>query len=151
LHLGRQLRLTVELAIAEGVRIDGDRIILSMHRPGRRDERAALLRRWRLVEAKRLYHARMTRLFRPFASYGLQMPRLLVRDLSHRWGSLTPNGSLVLSRNLIQAPLPCIDYVILHEFCHMVHSDHGDEFHRLIGDLMPDYSNRKLRLERVLL
>ena len=151
LHLGRQYRLSVELALAQNVRIEGDRIILAMHRPERREDRAELLRVWRYDQAKTLYAKRLTILFEPFVSYGAPHPRLIIRDLTHRWGSLTDRGNMVLSRDLIQAPRACIDYVITHELCHLVHADHGDGFRRLLSEVMPDHARRKDRLERILL
>lgn len=151
LHLGRQYRLAAELALAEGVRIEGDRIVLAMHHPKRRDERAALLRQWRLEQAKLVYRKRLAALFEPFVSYCTAPPRLIIRDLTHRWGSLTDRGNMVLSRDLIQAPRACIDYVITHELCHLVHPDHGEGFRRLLGQVMPDHANRKERLERAML
>jgi hypothetical protein len=151
LHLGRQYRLSVELGLAQGVRIEGDRIVLSMHRPNRRQERADLLRAWRYSQAKTLYPKRLARLFEPFVSYGTPLPRLIIRDLTQRWGSLTDRGNMVLSRDLIQAPRACIDYVITHELCHIVHADHGDEFRRLLSEVMPDHVQRKERLEQVML
>lgn len=151
LHLGRPYRLSVELALAQGVRIEGERIVLSMHRPNRREERAELLRAWRYDQAKVLYPKRLGVLFERFLSYGSPKPRLIIRDLTHRWGSLTDRGNMVLSRDLIQGPRACIDYVITHELCHLVHPDHGDGFRRLIAEIMPDHARRKERLEQVML
>lgn len=151
LHLGRQYRLSVELALAQGVRIEGDRIILSMHRPDRREERAELLRAWRLAQAKTLYPKRLAILYGPFANYSPAPPRLIIRDLTHRWGSLTDRGNMVLSRHLVQAPRACIDYVITHELCHIVHPDHGEGFRQLLNEVMPDHAQRKERLEQSLL
>jgi hypothetical protein len=122
-----------------------------MHRPNRFDERAALLRSWRLAQARHVYKDRLTALFEAFASYSSVPPRVIVRDLSHRWGSLTDRGNMVLSRDLIQAPRACIDYVITHELCHLVHSDHGDGFRQLLAQIMPDHAQRKERLEQVML
>lgn len=151
LHLGRQYRLSVELSVAQGVRIEGDRIVLSMHRPNRREERAELLRAWRYEQAKAIYPKRLLVLFEPFASYGAPPPRLIIRDLTHRWGSLTDRGNMVLSRDLIQAPRACVDYVITHELCHLVHADHGDGFRSLLNEVMPDHVRRKDRLEQIML
>jgi predicted metal-dependent hydrolase len=151
LHLGRQYRLSIELGLAQGVRLAGDRIILSMHRPKRLEERAELLRAWRYNEAKALYPKRLAMLFEPFTSYGAPLPRLIIRDLTHRWGRLTDRGNMVLSRDLIQAPRACIDYVITHELCHIVHADHGDGFRRLLNEVMPDHARRKERLEQIML
>jgi predicted metal-dependent hydrolase len=49
---------------------------------------------------------------------------------------------------LVQAPSVCIDYVVAHEICHLKHPNHGPEFLRLLGRLMPDWQNVKLRLEQ---
>jgi len=151
LHLGRQYRLAVELALAQDVRIEGDRLILAMHRPGRIEERAELLRAWRLKQAKQLFPKRLAAMFAPLASYEVSMPKIVIRDLTHRWGSLTDRGNMVLSRDLIRAPRPCIDYVITHELCHLVHPDHGEGFRRLLSQVMPEHARRKERLEQTLL
>lgn len=151
LHLGRQYRLAVQLGLAQDVRLEGDRLVLVMHRPGRREERADLLRSWRLREARRHYASRLDALLPSLSTYPLSRPRVVIRDLSHRWGSLTARGNMILSRDLIQAPQACIDYVIMHELCHLVHDDHSDAFFRLLGEVMPDYAARKVRLEKFML
>jgi predicted metal-dependent hydrolase len=151
LHLGRQYRLSVQRGLRQDVRIEGDRLVLFMHRPEHRDERAELLRGWRLKEARSLYPRRLAGLLPPFVTYGVSHPKVVIRDLTHRWGSLTKAGNMLLSRDLIRAPQPCIDYVIVHELCHFVHEDHGDGFWQLLNEVMPDHALRKARLEQVLL
>lgn len=44
---------------------------------------------------------------------------------------------------LIQAPIRYIDYVIVHELCHLVVDNHGSEFHVLLSRLMPDWEERR--------
>lgn len=151
LHLGRQYRLTVESGLRQSIRIDGDRLVLTMHRPQRRDERAELLRGWRLAEAKQLFPRRLACLLPSFATFGIGHPTVIIRDLTHRWGSLTKSGNLILSRDLIQAPQPCIDYVIAHELCHFVHGDHSSDFWNLLAGVMPGHAQRKARLEQTML
>jgi predicted metal-dependent hydrolase len=43
---------------------------------------------------------------------------LYIQEMENRWGSCTPNGKIILNTTLIQAPKPCIEYVIVHEMCH---------------------------------
>lgn len=74
-------------------------------------------------------------------------PRLQVRRMQRRWGSLSPNGRLTLNIDLIRAPRECIDYVILHELSHLLYTDHGPEFYRLLEKMMPGWEKRKHRLE----
>lgn len=62
-------------------------------------------------------------------------------------------GCYIMSLNsrLVQAPRSCIEYVIVHELCHLVHKNHSSEFFALLGRVMPDWQSRKQRLEEALL
>ena len=71
--------------------------------------------------------------------------------MQSRWGSLSQAGTMTLNANLVRAPRACIEYVIAHELCHLMHRDHGTAFYRLLGRVMPDWESRKQRLETVLL
>lgn len=151
LYLGRQYRLAVQIALREQVAIFGGHLTLMMHRPTELDGRRALLDRWYLVRAREVYRKRLDALLPHFLALGHTRPRLIIRDLRQRWGSLTGAGNMVLSRDLIRAPRACIDYVILHELCHLEEPDHGPGFWALMDNLMPDHRRRKLKLERSLL
>jgi len=70
--------------------------------------------------------------------------------MKKRWGSMSPAGHLLLNRRLIQAPVHTIDYVITHELCHVVQPDHGPAFYALLDQVMPDWAQRKQRLERAM-
>jgi predicted metal-dependent hydrolase len=89
--------------------------------------------------------------FSSFASQGFQRPKIAVREMKNRWGSLSPRGQMTLTARLVQAPRLCIEYVIVHELCHLAHRDHSQEFFALLGRLMPDWPARKERLEISLL
>lgn len=82
------------------------------------------------------------------APYGVKMPQLRLRDMKSRWGSCAwKKGAVTLNTRLFYAPRECLDYVVLHELCHFVHPDHGPGFHALMAALMPDYKQRKRRLD----
>jgi predicted metal-dependent hydrolase len=69
--------------------------------------------------------------------------------MEKRWGSLSASGrSLILNRRLVEADVDTIDFVIVHELCHLRHHDHGEAFHALLSTRMPDWRDRKARLER---
>ena len=151
LYLGRQYRLSAELGLVQSVRASGDRITLTMHRPNRFEERKALLAGWYLTQARNVLGQRLHAVFDPFQKLGHTPPQLIVRDLTHRWGSLTSRGNLVLSRHLVRAPRQCIDYVLVHELCHLEYTNHGAAFWSLLDRMMPDHTKRKTQLERILL
>lgn len=59
--------------------------------------------------------------------------------MENRWGSCTPKGKIILNTELIKAPRPCIEYVITHEMCHLLHPDHTAAFFTLLETEMPDW------------
>ena len=68
--------------------------------------------------------------------------------MSKRWGSCTPKGKIILNPELIKTPKKCIEYVIIHELCHLKHANHGSSFYKLQSVFMPDWENWKEKLER---
>lgn len=85
------------------------------------------------------------------ASLGIGRPKLMVCAMTKRWGSHTASGRVILNSALIAAPRDCIDYVIVHELCHVVEPNHSPRFWSLLRRYMPDWERRKERLERCLL
>ena len=71
---------------------------------------------------------------------------LKVRRMRRQWGNCRTNGRITLSLQLIRYPVELIDYVVVHELCHMRHMNHGEEFHALMTEMMPDWRERKIRL-----
>ena len=86
-----------------------------------------------------------------FRKNDLKKPNLKLRKMNKRWGSLSTKGRLTLNANLIRAPKECIEYVVAHELCHLVHFNHGKEFHKLLERTMPDWMKRKRKLEMALI
>jgi predicted metal-dependent hydrolase len=59
------------------------------------------------------------------------------------------NEKIILNVELLKAPKDCIDYVILHELCHLKEHHHGPRFWRLLDRLMPDWRNRRTLLNQM--
>ena len=66
--------------------------------------------------------------------------------MKSRWGSCTVAGKITLNLKLVQVPKPTIDYVIVHELCHLVEHSHGADFYRLLSRIMPDWERRREEL-----
>lgn len=60
-------------------------------------------------------------------------------DTRSRWGSCSSTGTISLSWRLLLAPEACLDYVVWHEACHLVHAHHGPTFWALLGRHVPDW------------
>jgi predicted metal-dependent hydrolase len=152
-YLGRQYRLRVTGTTNGSASITLTRnelIICQSERPTVQRTKK-LLEQWYLERSKTLFAVVLQKNFRPFQKLGLSQPRLLVRPMRTRWGSLSRNGQMTLNVRLVQAPKLCIEYVVVHELCHLIHSDHSPAFWRLLNRVMPDWEERKRRLEGALL
>jgi predicted metal-dependent hydrolase len=147
LFLGRQYRLQVEKAGEAHVRCDGARMIVTARDPDDQAHCRRLIEAFYALNARSVFAERLSMQLIPFARKGLQRPHLIIRELSKRWGSLTPNGRIVLNVDLIRAAPDLIDYVISHELAHGLHPDHGADWQTLMTTVMPDWEARKHRLE----
>ena len=72
---------------------------------------------------------------------------LILADQKKRWGSCDIDGNIRVNWRIIMAPLLLIDYVVVHELCHLTHRDHTPEFWQLLEDHLPDYCKRRKQLK----
>ena len=70
-----------------------------------------------------------------------------IKKLKNRWGSVTKNKKIVLNVNLIKTPENIIDYIIIHELCHLKIEGHSHNFWNLLHKFVPDYNERIKWLE----
>lgn len=66
-----------------------------------------------------------------------------IKDLGYRWASCMANGDLHFHWKCLMAPLTVIDYIVVHELCHMRHRDHSVTFWNEVDKVLPNYSERK--------
>ena len=78
------------------------------------------------------------------AALGVEMNQLFVQFMLRQWGSCNPStGNIRLNTQLAQKPKACLDYVLLHELCHLLVPRHGEEFVALLNQHMADWQERK--------
>lgn len=76
-----------------------------------------------------------------------KVPDWKIRTMKKQWGSCSPKGNLSLNPALIKAPRECIDYVIIHELCHLKERKHDKKYYALLGKTMPEWEGVKARLD----
>lgn len=64
---------------------------------------------------------------------------ITVRDQKTRWGSCSSRGTLSFNYRLIFAPPVILDYVVVHELCHLTHMNHSKSFWNMVASVMPEY------------
>ncbi|MDW7677432.1 MAG: SprT family zinc-dependent metalloprotease [Bacillota bacterium] len=78
--------------------------------------------------------------------FQVQPTAVKVKTQQKRWGSCTSRGNLLFNWKLIMAPGSLLDYVVVHEMCHLVHLNHSKAFWQLVEKVMPDYQKRRQAL-----
>ena len=68
-----------------------------------------------------------------------RITRITIGDQRSRWGSCSRSGALAISWRLVLAPPSVLDYVVVHELCHLVHLDHSPRFWALVGEQRPGW------------
>lgn len=138
-YLGREYSLVVE---SNGgwphVQLEGDKLVACVTgdtSPGSPALKAALLS-WYLDQAASVMSARVDALVR---QTGLTPSRVRIRAQTRRWGSCSLKASVNLNWRLIMAPQAVLDYVIVHELCHLKRHDHSRQFWDLVASFVPDY------------
>jgi len=74
---------------------------------------------------------------------GVRCSRISIRDTRSRFGSCSSQGSLSFSWRLALAPRRILDYVVVHELCHLVHLDHSRRFWSLVERVRPDFREQR--------
>lgn len=144
-YLGRQYRLRVQRG-EEEVRLQRPFLIVRAAKTDDVVRIAELLRAWYRERAKEIFPQRVEHCLRSAPQLAKERPRLQIREMKKRWGSCSASGTITLNHELIKASSSCIDYVIVHELCHLVVPRHGQEFYQLLRLHMPDWERRRAQL-----
>jgi predicted metal-dependent hydrolase len=148
-YLGRQYRLRVAEGPAESAKLRGKFIEVETARKGDSGQVRRLVEAWYVLHARLRFARSLGECLARFQGR-VGAPQVRLRRMPKRWGSWTPRGIIYLNPELVLAPTSCIDYVVTHELCHLAHAAHGLAFYALLRRVMPDWEERKDRLEMVL-
>ena len=147
LYFGRRYRLkvVVEASAMGSVHLRGAFVEVGVPHQRKSLIRAALLG-WYRARAKLVLAERLKEV-----ASGLHWTKVLpptrFQVMKTQWGSCSPAGTLTLNPYLIRAPRECIDYVLLHELCHLKQHNHSPRFFRLLDAHMPEWRKIKTRLD----
>ena len=146
LFLGERYPLSLSIARRSMTALTDGRIEMLL--PAPEDERrvALQLSRWYRAQAETVFNRIIDQHFPFFAERGHNRPSLRIRSMKSRWGSLSSRGYINLNAELIKTPLRSIEYVVIHELCHLEHMNHGPGFRRLLSQRLPDWEQRKREL-----
>lgn len=136
-YLGRNYRLKIETGAFTPVKLVHGRLLVTLPQSTQRPfmVRNALVR-WYKRQAEQKIKEKVTR-FAP--AVGVSPMGVGIRTFKSRWGSCTAKGKLEFNWQIMIAPNRMVDYVVMHELCHLIRHDHSPKFWSELERVMPDY------------
>ena len=104
------------------------------------------VRQWYREKALDIFQRKLDRIIEALP-WTKAPPAWRMMEMQTQWGSCSPEGTLLLNPHLIKAPIRAIDYVLLHELCHLVEHNHSARFYGLLDRFMPDWRSVKENLD----
>jgi len=143
-YLGKPCRLQIEHGNHNGVTLDEGilhvHILPTLTAEKRKQHIADQLTHWykqkALEEIQKCVHRFNQKL-------GVTVNDIKIKSYKSRWGTCNNKGVLSFNWQIIMAPSPLVDYIVVHELCHLVHMNHSKRFWRLVGSMIIDYQIRK--------
>ena len=141
LHLfrGRESVLQIEKSEKSFIRFSEDAIELRLKNYNDASSIRNLLYKGYKAEAIALFPEILKRVLKEHESHKFRPSGLAIRSMKRRWGSCSTQGKITLSTELIKLSDKYVEYVIIHELCHLKHHNHGTAYYRLLSELYPDW------------
>lgn len=149
-YLGRQYRLQVNQGLVDQVKLVHGRLLVETPTPNNTEKVRTLVQDWYRLRAKAVFLDRYALCVKQVAKCDIHHQQgFQLRFMPNRWGSCTAQGNIILNPELIAAPKDCIDYVIMHELCHLKERNHSQAFYKLLSVVMKDWELRRKRLNEM--
>jgi predicted metal-dependent hydrolase len=144
IYLGRQYKLVVEQGIKDEVRYKGNLFHITVKK---KENAQKLFENWLQQKAILKIIEIAKPIIKKFSLKHEAPTDIFFQEMPTRWGSCTIKNKLILNPKLIHTPKRCVEYVVMHELCHIVYKHHNQDFFNLLTIMMPDWEKRKEKLD----
>ena len=139
-YLGRNYRLKVQEGNQVGICLSGGYLRATIRPTEQREHQALRIQQY----LENWYRSRalerlQDKTHRYAKQIGVSPAGISVRSFKSRWGSCDKKGEVVFNWNIIKAPHSIVDYVVIHELCHLIHPNHSKDFWQLVDRFDTDY------------
>lgn len=129
-----------------GVRQEGNQLILTAPAGSTCEQREELLRRW---QREQLHEVAGDLLAHWAPLLHVQVREWHIKRMKTRWGTCNYSAHRIwLNLALAEQPLECVEYVVVHELCHLLEASHSERFWNLMTKFLPDWPQRRTRLNQ---
>ncbi len=151
LFQGKGYGLALERGTAESVSLRGNELVVAAPVEPDVSSIRRLIDAWYRDQALHVFREREIECHRRMGEQGMPLPSIVIRSMRSRWGSYSyRTGRISLNLHLIKAPPACLDYVIIHELCHIRVRHHGPGFWKLDERYAPDHAGLRKQLNGIM-
>lgn len=143
-YLGRRYKVIVTIGGKNDVTYNGNLFLVTVKKNLAAQK---VLEHWFKEKAQLKITEIAKPIIKKFSEQFVAPTEIYFQEMPTRWGSCTGKNKLIFNPKLIHTPKRCIEYVVMHELCHIVHKNHSQKFFELLTRLMPDWEKRKEKLD----
>ena len=147
-YLGRQYRLKIVKNSKKSAKLMGRFLWVWVENNNDTPSVKKAVDQWYRKRAREVLGRYLEKCYTVASRHGVPEPLLVIRTMQRRWGSCSNKGRITLNVNLIKVPVHCIEYVIMHELCHLKYNNHSKTFYSLLTRCQPDWRRRKETLDQ---
>ena len=138
LYLGKRYKIEIINSYTSGCKIEGSKFIIYKKESEEIDK---IIQNFEKQQCIQLMCKKMNDVYQMMSmDYNIQLPSLKIRNMDTRWGSCMPRkNQITLNSKLIHYEEKFMDYVVLHEYAHLIQPNHSKSFYQVIEKYMPDY------------
>ena len=148
LFRGKEFQIRIIELKTYSVRQSENNIEIGLRNISEKEKAGLLLERWFKGVAEKIFREKFEEILIRFRNYNFSPSEFTVRALKRRWGSCSSKGKITISSELVKLDDIYLEYVILHELCHLRHHNHGKEFYKLLSEVFPDWKRRRGELRK---
>ena len=140
-YLGDEYTLEVFEGKRQPVFISGEKLIVIVPRADNQSVKRAV-DKWYRIQAEEIFENCLQEKFPLVSPYVNVEPTLKIRLMKRKWGSCSVSGKITLNLRLVQMPFKCIEFIVMHELCHLKHHNHSKNYYSFLNKFMPDWKER---------
>ncbi|MDV2464335.1 metal-dependent hydrolase [Elizabethkingia anophelis] len=144
-YLGRQYKINIKISKKEEVSYLGNQFLILVKK---KENASVIFEKWWKERAILKISEIALPMMKKFEKNHHIPSKINFQEMPTRWGSCTVKNKLIFNPRLIHVPKRCIEYVIMHELCHLIHKHHNKDFFELLTLKMPDWEKRKEKLDK---
>jgi predicted metal-dependent hydrolase len=148
LLLGKEYKVILTLAKRNSVILGEDEISVQIKNPEDNVSVSKLIDTWYKRMAPKHIISATEEILARYTGYGFSPSSVSVRMMKRRWGSCSNKGKITINSELVKLDDRYLEYVILHELCHLRHHNHSQAYYKLLSEVYPDWKETRKELRK---